>query len=95
MEKETEHEGLDAERINGLLEIVHKTRELPNLSAINGAAIIELMQINAEVAEAHAKAVEEAKKKAGEEAAKKAEEEKKKQEAEAKKAEPKKEHEYA
>jgi hypothetical protein len=62
----------DAALINGLLDIVHGTRELPNLSAINGAAMADLVQLNTALAEEQAARYEAQQKAAAEEAAAKA-----------------------
>jgi hypothetical protein len=67
----------DVAQINGLLDIVHGTRELPNLSAINGAAMADLVQINTALAEAQVARYEAQQKEAAEEAAAKAAQEKK------------------
>ncbi len=82
-------EKLDVDRVIDLLDIVHKTVNLPNLGAINRAAIIELTETDAKLAEEQA----EAKKKAEEEDARKAAEVAAKAAAEAKlKAEKEKQH---
>lgn len=60
----------DVPMTNALLDIVHKTRELPNLLAINGAAMSQLVQINTGLVEAQQKAAEDLAKKEAEEASK-------------------------
>lgn len=60
----------DVPLVNALLDVVHKTRELPNLLAINGAAMSQLVQINTDLVEEQRQAAEENAKKEAEEAAK-------------------------
>jgi hypothetical protein len=76
---------LEAAEVNELLEVVHNTKELPSLLALNQAAMLNLTIMANEVQEEMEKRAEEARKKAAEEGAKKAAEAKKAKEEEAKK----------
>ena len=69
----------DAAKVSSLLDIVLKTVPLPNLRAVNQAAMEELVQINEELTKEQAAAAEQARKEAEEEAAAKAREAKEKE----------------
>ncbi len=73
-------EEFNVDRVLDLLEVVHKTVNLPNLGAVNKEAMSELLKTNAGLEKKQA----EDKKKAEEEAAKAAMEAKQKADAEAK-----------
>jgi hypothetical protein len=60
----------DVEEVVGLLDVVHGTKELPNLSAINKAAMVNLAVIAAEIDEELEERAKEARRKSEEEAAK-------------------------
>lgn len=72
----------DAEKVLDLLEIVHKTKDLPTLSSLNQAAMVNLTIMSLDVAEEIAVKQAAARKKAEEEAARKAAEEKRRLEIE-------------